>query len=130
MTIQHIHLGLVVHHIGCNLYDQDGVLPFKSIEEDLGKVRQRHDAGKNPSGVHSYAMLVTNFGSIMAVPMDPSYCLIYPIVYNDDIATQNQNHYNTAGSPQGSVPVPVCAMPCSSMQTWLKPTNGSMKGAA
>ena len=31
-AIQHIHIGLVVHRIGCNLYDQDGILPFiKSI---------------------------------------------------------------------------------------------------
>ena len=81
----------MVCHIGCNLYDQDG--PFiKSIEEDLEKVR--HDAGKDPGGVCSYAMLV-------AIPMDPPYCLIYPVVYNNDIAAQNQNHFNTAGSPSG-----------------------------
>ena len=58
MTIQHIHLSLVVHRVGCNLYDQDGILPFiKSIEEDL----ERYDMGKDPSGVHSYAILVANF---------------------------------------------------------------------
>ena len=46
-------------------------------------------------------MLVTNFSGIMAVPMDPPYCLMYPIVYNDSVATQNQNHFNTTGSPSG-----------------------------
>ena len=100
ITIQHAHLGLVVHHNGCNLYDQDGILPFiNSIEEDLKKVRQKWDACKDPCGVCSYAMLVTNFGSIMAIPMDPSYCLVYPVIYSDDIATKNQNHFNTMGSP-------------------------------
>ena len=51
-TIQHLHLGLVVRCVGCNLYDQDGILPFiNSIEEDLKKVRQRWDVGKDPGGV-------------------------------------------------------------------------------
>ena len=45
--------------ISSNLYDQDGILPFvQSIEEDLGKAREKHHVGKDPSGVHSYAMLV------------------------------------------------------------------------
>ena len=69
MAIQQVHIGLVVHHIGCNLYDQDGILPFiNSIEEDLKMAQQKQDAGKDPGGVCSYAMLVTNFSGIMAVP--------------------------------------------------------------
>ena len=101
-TIQHIHLSFMVHHIGCNIYDQDGILScINSIEEDLKKARQKRDAGKDPGRVRSYAMLVANFGGIMAVPMDPPYCLVYPGIYSDDIATKNQNHFNTAGSPPG-----------------------------
>ena len=101
-TIQHIHLSLVVCHISCNLYGQSEILPFiMFIEKDLEKARQRHDEGRDPGRVHSYAMLVTNFSGIMAVPTDPPYCLVYSIVYNDNIATQNQNHFNTAGSPSG-----------------------------
>ena len=89
-TIQHVHLSLVVHRIGCNLYDQSGILPFiTSIEEYLEKVRQRRDVGKDPGRACSYAMLVTNFGGIMAIPTV------------DDVATQNQNHFNTAGSHSG-----------------------------
>ena len=118
MAIQHIHISLVVHCISCNLYDQDGILPFiNSIEEDLKKVRQKQDVSKDPSGVCSYAMLVTNFGSIMAIPTDPPYCLVYPVIYSDDIATKNQNHFNTMASPQGCIPVAAYAMLCSSMQT-------------
>ena len=101
-TNQEIHLSLVVHHVGCNLYDQDGILPFINfIEEDLKKVRQKQDAGKDPGRVCHYAMLVTNFGGIMAVPMDPPYCLVYPRIYSDDVAAKNQNHFNTMGSPPG-----------------------------
>ena len=102
MTIQHVQLSLVVCCIRCNLYDQDGILPFiNSIEEDLKKARQKGDVGKDPSELHSYAMLVTNFGGIMAVPTDPPYCIVYPRIYSNDIATKNQNHFNTMGSPPG-----------------------------
>ena len=81
MAIQHVHINLVVHCISCNLYDQDRILPFiNSIEEDLKKVRQKWNVGKVPGGVHSYAMLVTNFGGIMAIPTDPPYCLVYPVI--------------------------------------------------
>ena len=117
-TIQHIHLCLVVHHISCNLYGQSWILPFiRSIEEDLEKVRQRHDEGKDPGGVCSSTMLVTNFGSIMAVPMDPPYCLVYPIVYNDNVAAQNQNHFTLQAAPQECIPMTLYATPWSSMQT-------------
>ena len=44
--------------------------------------------------------------------MDPPYCLVYPIIYNDDIATQNQNHFNTAGSPSG---VPTLDLMCHAL---------------
>ena len=101
-TIQQVHRSLLVHHICYNLYDQDGILPFiNSIEEDLKKARQKQDAGKDPGRVRSYAMLVTNFGSIMAAPPDPAYCLVYPTIYSDDVGTENQNHFNTAGSHPG-----------------------------
>ena len=36
MVIQHIHIISVVCHVSCNLYGQDGILPFiNPIEEDL-----------------------------------------------------------------------------------------------
>ena len=38
-SIQHMHIGLVVHHMGCNLYTQDGILPFV-------KYRRRPGQGK------------------------------------------------------------------------------------
>ena len=39
-AVQHIHIGLIVHCIGCTLYEQKAILPFiHSIEEDLEKAR-------------------------------------------------------------------------------------------
>ena len=84
MAIQHVHISLVVHGVGCNL--QHGILPFiNSIEEDLKKVQEKWDVGKDQGRVHSYAKLVTNFGSIMAIPTDPPYCLVYPMIYSDNV---------------------------------------------
>ena len=109
--IQHLHIGLVVHHTGYNLYMQDEILPFvKSIEVDLEKMRDRHAHNKNPGGVHSYALLVANYGGVMAIPTNPLYCLVYPTVYNKD--AENQNHFNTAASPSGMC---TCACMCCAL---------------
>ena len=79
---------------------QDGILPFmKSMETDLAKARDRHACNKDPGEMHSYALLVANYGGIMAVPTNPLYCLVYPTVYNNDV--EDQNHFNTAASPSG-----------------------------
>ena len=102
MAIQHVHIGLVVRHVGCNLYNQDGILPFINfIKEYLKDVRQKWDVGKDPGEVRSYNMLVANFGSIMSVPTDPPYCLVYPMIYSDSTPIENQNHFNTVASPPG-----------------------------
>ena len=99
-SIEHVHIGLVVHCVGCNLYTQDGILPFmKFIEEDLAKARDRRKWDKDAGGVHSYALLVANYGGIMAVPTDPPYCLVYPTMCND--GAKDQTHFNTVASPSG-----------------------------
>ena len=99
-AIEHIHIGLVVCHVGCTLYEQKAILPFiQSIKEDLEKARLKQVSGRDPGQVHSYSILVTNFGSLMAVPTDPPYCLMYSYTYSDEVALQNQNHFNTTGVP-------------------------------
>ena len=98
--IQHVHISLVVCCMGCNLYTQDRILPFvKSIEEDLAKARERCANNKNTGGANYYTLLLANCGGVMAVPIDPPYCLVYPTVYN--AGTENQTHFNTAASPSG-----------------------------
>ena len=46
-------------------------------------------------------MLVANFGGLMAIPTDPPYCLVYPNTYSEEVALENQNHFNTTGGPPG-----------------------------
>ena len=52
-------------------------------------------------------MLVTNFGSLMAIPTDPPYCLMYPNTYSNKVVLENQNHFNTMGGPPR-----LCTGPC------------------
>ena len=107
-AIQHIHIRLVVHHISCTLYEQKAIFPFiQSIKEDLQKARLKQASGRDPGWVCSYSMLVTNFGGLMALPTDPSYCLMYPNIYSDEVALQNQNHFNTVGCSPG-----ICTCSC------------------
>ena len=92
----------MVHCIGCTLYEQKAIFPFiHSIKEDLERARLKQVSGRDPGPVHSYSMLVANFGSLMVIPTDPPYCLMYPNTYSDEVALGNQNHFNTVGGPPG-----------------------------
>ena len=97
-AIQYVHIELVERRVGCTLYKQKAILPsIHSIEEDLETARLKKVSGRDPGPAHSYSMLVTNFGGLMAVPTDPPYCLVYPNTYNNEVALENQNHFNTMG---------------------------------
>ena len=99
-TIEYIHIGLVVHCAGCQLYEQKAIPWFiKSIEDDLKKARSKQAAGKNQGEAHSFSMLVSNFGSLMAVPTDPPYCLMYPNIYSNKVPPEDKNHFNVEGGP-------------------------------
>ena len=79
----------LVSHVGSELFGQDGILPFiESIESDLKQVREMCKQGREVSHMQSYTCLMANYGGMMALPTDPSYCLMYPTVY-------------TTGSPLG-----------------------------
>ena len=56
---------------------------------DLEKVRERPTKNKDSGGMHSYSLLVANYGGIMAIPTDPLYCLVYPTVYNNNAEEQS-----------------------------------------
>ena len=99
-TIKHMHIGLIVHCMGSNLFNQNGILPFiNCIESDLKEVRELCAQGKEVGRVRSYTCLVANYGGIMALPTDPPYCLVYPTVY--DNSTKEKTHFNTVGCQSG-----------------------------
>ena len=99
-TIQHVHIGLIVHCVGSELFSQDGILPFiDSIETDLKQVREMCEQGKEDGWVQSYTCLIANYWGVMALPTEPPYCLMYPMVYDNNM--KDKTHFNTTDSPSG-----------------------------
>ena len=99
-AIKHVHIGFIVHHMGCELFNQGGILPFiNSIESDLKEVRELLAQGKEVSWAWSYSCLMANYRGIITLPTDPPYHLMYPTAYDDH--TMNKTHFNTMGCPSG-----------------------------
>ena len=44
-------------------------------------------------------MFVVNFGGIMALPTNLSYCLVYPNIYSSTVPKKDRHHFNVGGSP-------------------------------
>ena len=107
--MEHIHIGLMVHCADCKLYDQSGILPFiETVNDNLEKAPKN----RSKSRLHSYSLLVANYGGIMVVPMEPPYCLMYPTMYETKVPAKDKHHFNTRAILRGCAQVPACAMPC------------------
>ena len=68
--------------------------------------------------MHSYSLLIANYGGVMAVPTDSPYFLVYLTMYNTGM--EDQNHFNTASSPSGLC---TCSCICCTLcqQTDMEP---------
>ena len=98
--ITDVYIGLVVRHIESHLYAPEKILDFVSdIEVDLkaacDALKARGDLGKR----HAFCLSVNNRGGIMSIPMDLSYCLVYPTSYVKDV---EPDHFDTHNNPAGT----------------------------
>ena len=98
--IINVYMGLVVHRVNSHLYSPSQINNFiQDIEVNLWKVcdalKARHDASKR----HAYCLFVDNLSGVMSIPMDPSYCLVYPTTY---VKGTELNHFDTRNSPTGT----------------------------
>ena len=99
-VIKHVHIGLIVCCVGSKLFTLGGILPFvDSIENDLKEVREKHMQGKEVGWAWSYSCLVANYRGMMALPMEPPFCLMYPKIYDDNAA--DKTHFNPMDCPSG-----------------------------
>ena len=101
-TIEYLHIGLVVCHADCQLYEPRSIPCFiQSIDDDLKRTREKRGASGNSSKACSFCMFIANFGGLMAVPTDPPYCLVYPNIYSITVLREDRHHFNVKGCPPG-----------------------------
>ena len=95
--ITDIYVGLIVHHIESHLYVPDQISDFVAdIEVDFKVAHDVLKAGGDPGKRHTFCLFVSNYGGEMSIPMDPSYCLIYPMSYMRDVEL---DHFDTCNDP-------------------------------
>ena len=98
--ITDVYVGLVVCKVESCLYAPDQILDFvTNIEVDLKAAHDALKAGGDPGKRHAFCFFVSNYGGAMSIPMDPPYCLIYPMSYMRDVEL---DHFNTHNNPAGT----------------------------
>ena len=119
-TIEYVHIGLVVCHAGCQLYELRSIPCFiQSIDDDLKRTREKLAASGHSGKVHS----------LMAVPTYLPYCLMCTLTSTLPLFPMRTSTISTSRvALLGDVPMPASAMPCFSMSTCLRPTGGNTMG--
>ena len=110
--ITDVYVGLVVCRVGSYLYTLDHILDFVTdIEVDLKVVCDALKAGGNPSKRCTFCLFISNYGGAMSIPMDPPYCLIYPMSYMRNVEPDN---FDTCNNPAGTCLH--CCICCTTLQ--------------
>ena len=100
--IEYVHIELVVHHAGSQVYEPKSIPAYITyFEEDARHIWQKLVAEGSVLKVHSYCMFICNFEGTMAAETDPPYCLVYPNIYKPRIPENKQIHFNVQGRPPG-----------------------------
>ena len=93
-------MGLVVCQVESRLYTLDQILDFVAdIEVNLKVVHDALKARDDPSKRHAFCIFVSNYGGMMSIPIDPPYCLVYPMSYVRDM---EPGHFDTHNNPAGT----------------------------
>ena len=91
---------LVVHRVESRLYTLDQILDFVTdIEVNLKAAHDALKSGGDPGKRRAFCPFVSNYRGIMSIPMDPPYCLVYPMSYVRDVEL---DHFNTCNNPAGT----------------------------
>ena len=90
----------MVRRVDSHLYSPSQIHDFiQDIEGHLWVARNAIKAGGDPSKRNAYCLFVDNLSSIMSIPMDPPYCLVYPTSYVKGV---EPDHFDTHNSPVGT----------------------------
>ena len=97
--IINVYVGLMVRRVDCRLYSPNQVNDFiQDIDVDLQVAHDAPKAGRDAGKRHTYCLFVGNLSSVMFVPTDPPYCLVYPTTY---VKGAEPDHFDTRNSPVG-----------------------------
>ena len=112
--IINVYVGLVVHRVDSCLYSPSQIHNFiQDIEGDLQAVCNSLKARGNPSKRCTYCLFVDNLSSVMSIPTDPPYCLVYPTITSK---ASNPIILTLTTVPRGHACIIVYAVPpCSSV---------------
>ena len=106
------YVGLMVHRVKSRLYTPDQILDFVTdIEVNLKVAHDALKAGDDPGKRRAFCLFVSNYGGAMSIPMDPPYCLIYPMSYVRDV---KPDHFDTHKNPAGTCLC--CCICCITLQ--------------
>ena len=98
--ITDVYVGLIVHRIESHLYTPDQILDFvRDIEVDLKVACDTLKAGGDSSKRHAFCLFASNYGGAMSIPIDQTYCLIYPMSYVREV---EPDHFDTHNNPMGT----------------------------
>ena len=97
--IINVYAGLVVRRVDCRLYSPNQITDFiQDIDVDLQEACDALKAGCDAGKRRTYCLFVDNLSSIMSIPTDPPYCLVYPMTY---VKGAEPDHFDTRNSRVG-----------------------------
>ena len=103
--ITDVYVGLMVCRVDSCLYNLDQIPDFvKDIEGELKAVCDALKARGDPGMRHAFCLFISNYGGTMSIPMDPPYCLVYPMSYVRDV---EPDHFDTCNNPVATC-LPFC----------------------
>ena len=92
--IEHVHIGLIVIHQGFHPCKQKDILPFLDVIQGnlQATCKKELRCGHKLPMPHSFCLLTANFGRLLAMPIDPPYCLVYPMEFSDSTLRVARDH--------------------------------------
>ena len=98
--IINVYMGLMVRQVDSCLYSPSQINNFiQDIDVDLREACDALKAGRDAGKRYAYCLFVDNLSSVMSVPTDPPYCLVYPTTY---VKGTEPDHFDTRNSPVGT----------------------------
>ena len=92
-NIEYVHIGLVMICQGYKVGDQASIVPYASfiqnqLAETCAWAQTRKSSLPWPC---SFCLFVEDYKSMMALPTEPPYCLVYPIPFFNDMPADLRN---------------------------------------